>query len=111
MTSDARRRIHFAAYRLKYSRWMHVVVVATERVEPLVRSLLASFAASGGVPLRVVFDNPKTVVVRRDGARIVWNPTLAQVVLDYGFREASASSSAPRAVPIRRGRWRIWWVS
>ena len=85
LTSDARRRIHFAAYRLKYSRWMHVVVVATERAEPLVRSLLASFAASGGVPLRVVFDNPKTVVVRREGARIVWNPTLAQVVLDYGF--------------------------
>ena len=53
--SDGRRRVvHFAAYRLKYSRWVHVAVVPDERVEALIRSLLASFAASGGVPLRVV---------------------------------------------------------
>jgi len=61
------------------------VVVASERLERLVRILLASFAPRGSVPLRVVFDNPKTVVVRREGARIVWNATLAQVVLEYGF--------------------------
>ncbi len=53
--------------------------------EVLVRSLLASFEASGGVPLRVVFDNPKTVVIGREQGRPVWNATLAQVVLDYGF--------------------------
>lgn len=85
LTSGARRRIHFAAYRLKWSRWMHVVPVPEERVEALVRSLLASFEASGGVPLRVVFDNPKTVVVRRKAGRPVWNTTRAQVVIDYGF--------------------------
>lgn len=80
------KRIHFAAYRLKYSRWVWVVVVPDERVESLVRALLACFEASGGVPLRVVFDNPKTVVLRRDEhGRPVWNPTLAQVAIDYGF--------------------------
>ncbi len=80
-----RQVVHFAACRLKYSRWMHVVLVANERVEALVRSLLASFAASGGVPLRVVFDNPKTVVLRREAGRPVWNATLAQAAIDYGF--------------------------
>lgn len=85
LTTGVRRRIHFAAYRLKWSRWVHVVVVPSERVEPLVRSLIASFEQSGGVPLRVVFDNPKTVVVRREEGRPVWNAALAQVVLDYGF--------------------------
>lgn len=80
------RRIHFAAYRLKHSRWVWVVIVPDERVESLVRALLACFEASGGVPLRVVFDNPKTVVLRRDEhGRPVWNPTLAQVAIDYGF--------------------------
>ncbi len=79
-----RRRIHFAAYRLKWSRFTHVVLVPHERVEALVRALLASFAAGGGVPLRVVFDNPKTVVLRRDEGRPVWNATLAQAMLDYG---------------------------
>jgi transposase len=63
LTDGHRRVVHFAAYRLKYSRWVHVVVVPDERVEALIRSLLASFAAAGGVPLRVVFDNPKTVVI------------------------------------------------
>jgi transposase len=85
LTDATRRVVHFAAYRLKYSRWMHVVLVADERVEALVRSLLASFAASGGVPLRVVFDNPKTVVLRYEEQRPVWNPTLAPVAIDYGF--------------------------
>jgi transposase len=85
LTTGARRRIHFAAYRLKYSRWIHVVVVPSERVEPLVRSLLAGFEASGGVPLRVVFDNPKTVVTGRHEGRPVWNPVLAAVAIDYGF--------------------------
>ena len=77
LTSGARRQIHFAAYRLKRSGRMRVVVVPSRRVEPLVRSLLASFAASGGVPRRVVFDNPKTVVLRREEGRPVWNATLA----------------------------------
>jgi len=80
-----RPTVHFAAYRLKYSRWIHVVLVPNERVEALIRSLLDSFRASGGVTLRVVFDNPRTVIVRRDEGRPVWNPVLAAVAIDYGF--------------------------
>ena len=80
-----RRVVHFAAYRLKYSRWIHVVLVPNERVEALIRSLLAGFEASSGVPLRVVFDRPKTVVLRYEDGRPVWNATLAQVAIDYGF--------------------------
>ncbi len=85
LPDDKRRTVHFAAYRLKYSRWMHVVIVPNERVEALIRSVLDSFAASGGVPLRVVFDNPKTVVVRHEDGRPVWNAVLAPVAIDYGF--------------------------
>ncbi len=85
LADGSRRTGHFAAYRLKYSRWIHVVVVANERVEALICSLLDSFAASGGVPLRVVFDNPKTVVVRHEEGRPVWNAVLAPVAIDYGF--------------------------
>lgn len=81
-----KRRVHFAAYRLKYSRWMWVVIVPDERIESLVRALLAAFEHSGGVPLRVVFDNPRTVVVSRDErGRPIWNSTLAQVAIEYGF--------------------------
>ncbi len=85
LMDGSRRTVHFAAYRLKYSRWVHVVIVPNERVEALIRSLLDSFAASGGVPLRVVFDNPRTVVVRHEEGRPVWNAVLAPVAIDYGF--------------------------
>ena len=53
------RRVHFFASRLKYSRWVEVSLVADERVEALVRALVAHFAAMGGLPLLAVFDPPQ----------------------------------------------------
>ncbi len=78
-------KIRFFASRLKYSRWTHVVTVPNEKVEPLIRALLKAFESFGGVPLRGVFDNPKTVVTSRAGGTIEWNPTFAHVPVDYGF--------------------------
>ena len=78
-------RIHFFASRLKYSRWTHVVTVPNEKVEPLIRALLKAFESFGGVPLRAVFDNPKTVVINRAKGFVEWNPTFAHVPVDYGF--------------------------
>src|SRR5690606_30032495 len=37
------KRIHFAAYRLKFSRWVWVTIVPDERIEFLVRALLSGF--------------------------------------------------------------------
>src|SRR5690606_10946038 len=115
-----KRRVHFAAYRLKYSRWIHVAVVRDERIESLVRALrsafegggggappvgcgpaqlvralLMAFEASGGVPLSVVFDRAKTVVVGTDGERAIWNATLAQVAIDYGFAIELCAARSP----------------
>jgi transposase len=78
-------RLHFFVSRLKYSRWVDVCVVENEGVESLVRSLLAGFESFGGVPLVAVFDNPKTVVLSREGGRIQWNDTFGQAALDYRF--------------------------
>jgi len=77
--------VHFAAYRLKYSRWVHVEVVPNQQIEALCRTLIRSFEASAGVPLQVVFDNPKTVVLHPKRTPIVWNQTLAQLAVDFGF--------------------------
>lgn len=78
-------RLHFFVSRLKYSRWVDVCVVDNEGVEALVRSLLHGFESFGGVPLVCVFDNPKTVVLSREGGRIQWNDTFGQTALDYRF--------------------------
>ena len=75
--------VHFFVSRLKYSRHSDVRLVPDEKVEALVRALLAAFELWGGVPLRSVFDNPKTIVLGRDGGRVEWNPTFAQMVVDY----------------------------
>jgi transposase len=84
-TSGEIETLHFAAYRLKYSRWVWVELVANEQIEPLCRSLIGAFDASGGVPLLVVFDNPKTVVLHPKQSPIGWNPTMAQLSVDFGF--------------------------
>jgi transposase len=91
-----RERLHFFVSRLKYSRWVDVRVVENEGVESLVRSLLAGFESFGGVPLVAVFDNPKTVVLNREGGRIQWNDTFGQTALDYRF--------APELCTPRRGQ-------
>jgi transposase len=77
-------RIHFFASRLKYSRWVDVQLVEDERIEALVRSLLAGFASFAGIPLVAVFDNPRTVTRGREvGVSCGTRPW--QVALDYGF--------------------------
>jgi transposase len=81
----SQERVHFFVSRLKFSRWAHVVLVPDERVEALVRALLAGFESFGGVPLRSVFDNPKTIVVSQASGLPELNPTFAAAALDYGF--------------------------
>jgi transposase len=81
------RRVHFFASRLKYSRWVEVTLVPNEQVETLARTLVAHFAALGGIPLLAVFDRPKTVALawRKNGEVTEWNPVFAGVVLDLGL--------------------------
>ena len=78
-------RVHFFASRMKWSRAVDVRLVPNEQEEALVRALLRSFEAFGGIPLVTVWDNPKTVVQARQGDLIVWNAVFGQVALDYRF--------------------------
>jgi transposase len=80
------RRIHFFASRLKYSRTVQVSIVEDERVESLLRSLVAHLDAFGGVPLFLVFDRPKTIAVEwsRKGEVTKWNDAFADVMLTIG---------------------------
>jgi len=81
------RRVHFFASRLKYSRWVEVTLVPNEQVETLARTMVAHFAALGGIPLLAVFDRPKTVALhwKKNGEVTEWNPVFAGVVLDLGL--------------------------
>jgi transposase len=82
-----RKRVHFFASRLKYSRWTEVSLVPDETVESLVRAMVDHFEIMGGIPLLAVFDRPKTIAQSssRDGQVTQWNPTFAGVALDLGL--------------------------
>jgi transposase len=82
----SRRRIHFFASRLKYSRYIRVSVVEDEAVESLVRNLAEHLASWGGAPLLCVFDRPKTIALRwqKNGEVTEWNPVFAYAMLELG---------------------------
>jgi transposase len=81
-----KRRVHFFASRLKYSRFVQVTLVEDERVESLVRALVSHFEAMGGVPLLAVFDRPKTVAITwsKSGEVTEWNATFTDVLVQLG---------------------------
>lgn len=93
-----KRRVHFFASRLKYSRWVQVSLVANEQVEALVRALVDHMAAWGGRPLLAVFDRPKTIALSwsKDGQVVKWNPTFAAVALDLGIGVELCWPKSPR---------------
>src|SRR5438128_5105150 len=93
-----KKRIHFFASRLKYSRWVEVTIVPDEQTETLVRTLVDHFTAIGGIPLLAVFDRPKTVALQwaKDGQVTEWNALFAGVALDLGLGIEVCWPSSPR---------------
>lgn len=86
-TDGSRRRIHFFASRLKFSRWTEVSIVPNQKAETLVRAAVDHFAAMGGIPLLAVFDRPRTIAIkwRKDGTVTEWNPTFAAAMFELGL--------------------------
>jgi len=82
-----KKKIHFFASRLKYSRWVEVSIVPNQQAETLVRSLADHFESFGGMPLMAVFDRPKTIALEwnRAGEVTEWNPTFAYAAVEMGF--------------------------
>ena len=83
-TATGKQRVQFFGGRLKYSRFMHVVIVRDQGSETLTRSLIACLVAFGGSTKEWVFDNPKTVRISAIGTvPIVLHRYLAQLVAEY----------------------------
>lgn len=83
--NGTKKRVHFFASRLKYSRHVEVTLVDNEQTETIVRTLVVHFDRLEGVPLVAVFDQPKTIVKKwRDGKVLEYNATFAQALLEMG---------------------------
>lgn len=73
---------------LGYSRATYVKFGRSEDVQALREGLLEAFDYFGGVPEHVLFDNPKTVVLRRDAygeGLHRWNERLRELAEQCGF--------------------------
>lgn len=91
-----KKRVHFFASRLKYSRYAAVTLVDNERVETIIRCLARDFVKFGGLPLMAVFDRPRTIVTKSGKGREVetFNTTFAQAIVDIGV---GVEMCAPRS--------------
>jgi transposase len=83
---------------LGYSRRLHVRAFRHERQESWFAGLESAFAAFGGVPEEVLFDNARSLVVDHDAATrsVVFNDKLVAFAKHWGFR--------PRACAPYRAR-------
>lgn len=105
-----KKRVHFFASRLKYSRFVAVTLVENERVETVVRCLVRDFVSFGGLPLMAVFDRPRTIVQKSGKGREVeqWNATFAQAMVDIGVGvEMCAPASGNQKGSVER---LVGWV-
>jgi transposase len=81
--ATGKERVQFFAGRLKFSRYMHVVLVPDQQAETLVRSLFACLVEFGGSPKEWVFDNPRTVRISPIGVEpVVLHRYLRQAVAE-----------------------------
>ncbi|HCC33085.1 MAG TPA: IS21 family transposase, partial [Clostridiales bacterium] len=84
-TTGRRRRVHGFVMVLSYSRAMYVEFVEQQDLSTLLRCHLNAFAALGGVPRTILYDNMKTVVLRREGSRVEYHPRLLDFALLAGY--------------------------
>lgn len=74
---------------LGYSRATFVHFYEHERSEAWLDGLRRAFDFFGGVPREVLFDNAKTIMIKRDAlgdGQHRWHSELAQLAKDYGFK-------------------------
>jgi transposase len=55
-----------------------------------------AFEWLGGVPRECVYDNLRSVIARREGDRIVWNPRFLHLRGHYGFHASACTPATPR---------------
>ena len=76
---------HVFVCTLGYSRRLFAVAFPHERLDAVLAGHEQAFQHFGGVPLQVVVDNARPVVLERSGERTVWHPVYADFAAYYGF--------------------------
>jgi len=95
-TPAGRRPLSFFGSVLGYSRHRQLTFSCSERFPALAIGLASNLEQLGGVPAKVLFDNPKTVTLRDVAGAAVLNPDLVRLAAHYRFRpQTTAFYDAP----------------
>jgi transposase len=86
-------RVHLFVATLGYSRKVYVRAFRHERQESWFSGLEGAFAAFGGVPAEVLFDNARALVEHHDAAtrEVVFNARLHAFARYWGFRPCACA--------------------
>jgi hypothetical protein len=91
------RKLSFFSSVLGWSRYRTVSFCCSERFGALAVGLAHSFEAVGGVPGRVLFDNPKTVATGHLAGAAVLNPDLVRLAAHYRFSPRTTERQDPES--------------
>jgi len=96
-TAAGPRKLSFFAGVLGWSRYRTLSFCCSERFPALAGGLAHSFETLGGVPGRVLFDNPKTVATQHVAGAAVLNPDLVRLAAHYRFSPRTTERQDPQS--------------
>jgi transposase len=83
---DQRVRLHFFILTLGFSRRSFAQAFVDEKMASFLAGHEAAFAWFGGRSRELLYDNPRTAVLGREGGQVILNGTFADFAAHYGFR-------------------------
>jgi len=90
------RRVYALVASLPYSGAQTAFFSLEMTLESFLEGHVRAFEWLGGVPRECVYDNLRSVVARREGERIVWNPRFLHLRGHYGFHASACTPATPR---------------
>lgn len=90
------RRVYALLASLPYSGAQTAHFSFDMTIESFLEGHVRAFEWLGGVPRECVYDNLRSVVARREGDEIVWNPRFLHLRGHYGFHATACTPATPR---------------
>ena len=90
------RRVYALVASLPYSGAQTAFFSFELTADAFLEGHVRAFEWMGGVPRECVYDNLRSVVARREGEQLVWNPRFLHLRGHYGFHATACTPATPR---------------
>ena len=90
------RRVYALVASLPYSGAQTAFFSFEMTIEAFMEGHVRAFEWLGGVPRECVYDNLRSVVARREGEQVIWNPRFLHLRGHYGFHAHPCRPATPR---------------